>query len=87
MCTFCLIAFPSILYTSAQLVDIVSSTGLSLDPVYTLKGVRGLLAEMGKNPGRFAGKRVLYIHTGILMSYLDVIIINSVMLTSGLDYS
>ena len=55
--------------TSAQLVDIVSSTGLSLDPVYTLKGVRGLLAEMGKNPGRFAGERVLYIHTGAPTAY------------------
>ena len=46
------------------MVDIVSNTGVGLDPVYTLKGVRGLLAEMGKNPGRFAGKRVLFIHTG-----------------------
>ena len=51
-------------HLSAQLVEIVSQTGISLDPVYTLKGVRGMLGEMEKNPGRFAGKRILYIHTG-----------------------
>lgn len=47
---------------SAQLVEVVMKTGVSLDPVYSLKGVRGLL---GKNPQRFAGRRILYIHTGL----------------------
>lgn len=49
---------------TAQLLEIMTSTGVSLDPVYTLKGVRGMLAEMGANPTRFQGRRVLYIHTG-----------------------
>ena len=49
----------------AQLIEIASRTGITLDPVYTLKGVRGMLGEMQRNPGRFAGKRVLYIHTGM----------------------
>ncbi len=49
---------------SAQLVALVTGTGISLDPVYTLKGVRGMLAEMDINPARFQGKRILYIHTG-----------------------
>ena len=49
---------------SAELVGIVTETGVCLDPVYTLKGVRGMLAEMATNPARFQGKRVLFIHTG-----------------------
>ena len=46
-----------------QLVEI-AKTGVTLDPVYTLKGVRGMIAELQNNPGRFAGKRILYHHTG-----------------------
>ena len=42
----------------------MTHTGISLDPVYTLKGVRGMLGEMTTNPARFQGKRVLFIHTG-----------------------
>ena len=49
---------------SAQLVEISTQTGVVLDPVYTLKGVRGMLSELQKNPGRFRGRRILYIHTG-----------------------
>ena len=41
------------------------ATGVILDPVYTLKGVRGMLCEMQVNPARFLGTRVLYIHTGM----------------------
>jgi hypothetical protein len=48
----------------AQLVEISSQTGIVLDPVYTLKGVRGMLMELNKNPKRFRGNRILYIHTG-----------------------
>ena len=51
-------------FTEAQLVDIATKTGISLDPVYTLKGVRGLLKELEVNPQRFAGRRILYVHTG-----------------------
>ncbi|EDO27428.1 predicted protein, partial [Nematostella vectensis] len=53
--------------TTEELEDIVrisSTTGIMLDPVYTIKSVRGMLAEMKNNPSRFKGKRVLYIHTG-----------------------
>ena len=56
--------FMFLLYCAAQLLDAVGETGVSLDPVYTLKALRGLLAEMAGNPGRFAGSRVLFIHTG-----------------------
>ena len=51
-------------FCTAQLLEITTGTGIVLDPVYTLKGVRGMLAEMRTNPTRFLGKRVLYLHTG-----------------------
>ena len=47
-----------------QLIKIASSTGIVLDPTYTLKGVQGLLGELEKNPTRFKGNRILHIHTG-----------------------
>ena len=34
------------------------------DPVFTVKGVIGMLAEMRDHPERFAGRRVLFLHTG-----------------------
>ena len=51
---------------SGQLIKIASSTGIVLDPTYTLKGVQGLLGELEKNPARFKGNRILYLHTGII---------------------
>ena len=50
--------------SAVQMVDIMSKTGVPLDPVYTLKGVRGMLGEVTNNPTVFSGKRILYIHTG-----------------------
>lgn len=47
-----------------QVIQIACETGITLDPVYTIKSVRGMLAEMRDNPSRFKGKKVLYIHTG-----------------------
>ncbi|KAK3755487.1 hypothetical protein QZH41_009704, partial [Actinostola sp. cb2023] len=47
-----------------HLVQVACETGITLDPVYTLKSARGMLAEMKDNPSRFKGKKVLYIHTG-----------------------
>ena len=49
---------------TVQMIDIMSKTGVPLDPVYTLKGVRGMLGEVTDNPTVFSGKRILYIHTG-----------------------
>lgn len=46
------------------IVDVTSQTGVSLDPEFCVKAVRGMVCEMQKNPGRFAGKRVLFIHSG-----------------------
>lgn len=47
-----------------QLVEISSSTGILLDPTYSLKAVRGMLGEMRDNPDRLKGKRTLFLHTG-----------------------
>jgi len=53
------------------LLNIAQSTGVILDPAYTLKAVRGMLEEMEFNPSRFKGKRVLFLHTGGIFSLLD----------------
>jgi len=49
--------------------EISSTTGVMLDPVYTIKSVKGMLNEMSVNTSRFKGQRVLYIHTGISYNY------------------
>ena len=46
------------------IVDVCSTTGVPLDPDFCVKAVNGMLGEMKKNPERFAGRRVLYLHTG-----------------------
>lgn len=50
---------------------ISSSTGIFLDPVYTWKGLKGLLCEYENNRSRFKGDNVLYIHTGGVFSLYD----------------
>ena len=52
------------------LAEVASTTGIILDPVYTVKAVKGMLEEMTLHPERFKGRRVLYVHTG--MSKLPV---------------
>ena len=47
-----------------NIVEISRTTGILVDPVCNIKAIRGMLTEMKNNPGRFKGKRVLYIHTG-----------------------
>ncbi|XP_020914466.1 putative D-cysteine desulfhydrase 1, mitochondrial isoform X2 [Exaiptasia diaphana] len=47
-----------------HLVQIACETGITLDPIYTLKSARGMLAEMKDNPCRYKGKKVLFMHTG-----------------------
>jgi len=48
-----------------------SSTGVFCDPVYTWKGVKGLLGEFERNRERFKGENVLFVHTGGLLSLYD----------------
>jgi len=54
-----------------NIIEISSTTGILLDPVYNIKAVRGMLKEMTNNPGRFKGRRILYIHTGGLFGLYD----------------
>ena len=46
------------------IVEVMSSTGISLDPDFTAKAVRGMLLEMKERPEIFKGNRILFVHTG-----------------------
>ena len=48
------------------IVDVMSHTGISLDPEFSVKSYLGMVGEMKRNPSRFKGNRVLYIHTGMV---------------------
>lgn len=50
---------------SETVVEVMSTTGVSLDPEFCVKAMRGMLCEMEKNPGRFAGNQVLFLHSGV----------------------
>lgn len=43
------------------------ATGIILDPVYSGKAIHGLMSELRKAPEAWAGRRVLFIHTGGLL--------------------
>ncbi len=53
---------------SSSLLDMIhtiaSSTGIIFDSAFTMKVFRGMTCEMEKNPDRFKGRRVLFVHTG-----------------------
>ncbi|XP_064638587.1 uncharacterized protein LOC135494484 [Lineus longissimus] len=53
------------------ITQVSQSTGIMLDPVYTGKGARGMLTELGRDQERFQGKRVLFIHTGGVFGLYD----------------
>ncbi|KAL9965383.1 hypothetical protein ACROYT_G029177 [Oculina patagonica] len=53
------------------ILEISSTTGILLDQVYNIRAVTGMLAEMKTNPGRFKGRRILYIHTGGVFGLFD----------------
>ena len=46
-------------------------TGIILDPVYTGKAAFGLLRELSRNPDRFQGRDILFIHTGGVFGLYD----------------
>ena len=55
---------PSLSPSQELMVEIFSTTAMSLDTTYTAKTVRGLLAELQSSPDRFQGRKILFIHTG-----------------------
>lgn len=46
------------------IIEVSKTTGIILDPTYSGKAVYGFVQELNKNPKRFKGNRILYIHTG-----------------------
>eukprot|EP01134_Creolimax_fragrantissima_P006489 CFRG6489T1 len=50
---------------------VARSTSILLDPVYTSKGVRGMLSELKSSPQRFQGNSVLFLHTGGVFGLFD----------------
>lgn len=54
-----------------RIQEICAASGVVVDPVYTNKGLTGLLGELASNPKRFKGNRILYIHTGGLFNVFD----------------
>ncbi|GAB4820856.1 hypothetical protein N2152v2_007902 [Parachlorella kessleri] len=51
--------------------DVALATGVILDPVYTGKGLHALLQKMRANPAEWAGRKVLFVHTGGLLGLYD----------------
>ncbi|KAK3094941.1 hypothetical protein FSP39_008127, partial [Pinctada imbricata] len=45
------------------ILEVGSTTGIMLDPVYSGKAARGLVLELQNNPQRFKGKNILFLHT------------------------
>ena len=54
-----------VLFDIEQLISISTSTGIILEPTYSMKTVKGILTELQSNPARFKGKRILYMFTGV----------------------
>ncbi|KAL6583691.1 hypothetical protein OROMI_002980 [Orobanche minor] len=51
--------------------EIAQSTGVVLDPVYSGKAAYGMMRDMAENPGKWEGRKVLFIHTGGLLGLFD----------------
>ncbi len=48
----------------ATLRDACRSDGVVLDPVYTGKAMHGVITELRRDPDRFGGKPIAFVHTG-----------------------
>ncbi|MCO5559988.1 hypothetical protein L7F22_013592 [Adiantum nelumboides] len=60
--------------TSAELKvvkEVAETTGIVLDPVYSGKALIGLLKDMKERPEEWAGRKVLFVHTGGLLGMYD----------------
>uniref|UniRef100_A0A0E0CS38 D-cysteine desulfhydrase n=1 Tax=Oryza meridionalis TaxID=40149 RepID=A0A0E0CS38_9ORYZ len=51
--------------------DIATATGIVLDPVYSGKAAYGMLKDMGANPTKWKGRKILFVHTGGLLGLYD----------------
>ncbi len=55
------------------ILQVASETGIILDPVYSGKAFLGLLRELEESAERFAGRDILFIHTGGIFGLYDKI--------------
>ncbi|XP_049349250.1 putative D-cysteine desulfhydrase 1, mitochondrial isoform X3 [Solanum verrucosum] len=51
--------------------QVAETTGVILDPVYSGKAAYGMMKDMGENPRKWEGRKVLFIHTGGLLGLYD----------------
>ncbi|XP_057804152.1 bifunctional D-cysteine desulfhydrase/1-aminocyclopropane-1-carboxylate deaminase, mitochondrial isoform X2 [Salvia miltiorrhiza] len=51
--------------------EIAKATGIVLDPVYSGKAAYGMMRDMAENPGKWEGRKVLFIHTGGLLGLYE----------------
>ena len=58
--------FAPLLFNRSYIVDVSQKTSILLDPTYTGKAARGLLALINEplDTTQLAGRRVLFLHTG-----------------------
>ena len=52
--------------------QVAEQTAIILDPVYSGKTVYGMLRQMQDNPTTFKGRRLLYLHTGTVKTFVFV---------------
>ncbi|CAN4085429.1 unnamed protein product [Withania somnifera] len=50
---------------------VAETTGVILDPVYSGKAAYGMMKDMSKNPSKWEGRKILFIHTGGLLGLYD----------------
>ncbi|KAK6145453.1 hypothetical protein DH2020_022273 [Rehmannia glutinosa] len=51
--------------------EIAEATGVVLDPVYSGKAAYGMMKDMARNPEKWEGRKVMFIHTGGVLSLFD----------------
>ncbi|XP_071711379.1 D-cysteine desulfhydrase 1, mitochondrial-like [Rutidosis leptorrhynchoides] len=51
--------------------EIAETTGVILDPVYSGKAAYGMMNDMKRNPVKWEGRKILFIHTGGLLGFYD----------------
>ncbi|KAG5536004.1 hypothetical protein RHGRI_023706 [Rhododendron griersonianum] len=51
--------------------EVAQTTGVVLDPVYSGKAAHGMMKDMAENPMKWAGRKILFIHTGGLLGLFD----------------
>lgn len=67
------------------ILNVAETTGIFLDTVYTGKALYGIREEIKLNPGRFAGDKILFIHTGGLFGVTDGSLTNDIIVKRRIE--